>query len=194
MITNNQNNQRRVYLDRICNCDLCSNNYDYDESLGKFTSTITGTSFDLNIKNDNNLSPCELNCVIYLITCSNCKLQYVGKTKQKLKQRFRGHKHCCKKKKDQILYKHFNSDCKFDNAKFRIIDRTTENDLLSREDYWMKKLMSVYPFGLNDQVSQVGNMTRQNFVNFEFIDPFYRYPEIRRSRSHGIRHNRKKTP
>ena len=188
-----QNNRRRINLDILCNCNLCSNNYDYDERLGKFTSTITGTSFDLNIRNDNNLSPCELNCVIYLITCSNCNLQYVGKTKQKLKQRFSGHKHCCKMKKDQILYKHFNSDCKFENAKFRIIDRTTENDLLSKEDFWMKKLMSVYPFGLNDQVTQVGNMTRQNFVNFDFIDPFYRYPEIRRPRSHGIRHNRKKT-
>ena len=60
----NHNNQILRNLDRGCNCDLCSNNYDYDESLGKFTSTITGTSFDLNIKNDNNLSPCELNCVI----------------------------------------------------------------------------------------------------------------------------------
>ena len=188
-----QNDYRRVNLDRICNCDLCSNNYDYDESLGKFTSSITGTSFDLDIDNNDNLPPCKLNCVIYLITCSNCNIQYIGKTKQKLKQRFGGHKHCCKKKKDQILYKHFNSDCKFENAKFKIIDRTTENDLLSRADYWMKKLMSVYPFGLNDQVTQVGNMTRQNFVNFEFIDPFYRYPETRRHRSHGIRHNRKKT-
>ena len=68
-----------------------------------------------------------------------------------------------------------------------------ENYLLSREDYWMKKLMSVYPFGLNDQVAQVGNMTRQNFVNFNFTDPFYRYPETRHPRSHGIRHNRRKT-
>ena len=68
----------------------------------------------------------------------------------------------------------------------------TENYLLSREDYWMKKLMSVYPFGLNDQVTQVGNMTRQNFVNFDFINPFYRYPETRRPRSHGVRCNSKK--
>ena len=97
-----QNNRRRINLDILCNCNLCSNNYDYDERLGKFTSTITGTSFDLNIRNDNNLSPCELNCVIYLITCSNCNLQYVGKTKQKLKQRFSGHKHCCKMKKTKI--------------------------------------------------------------------------------------------
>ena len=188
-----QYTQRIQDLDILCNCNLCRSNYDYAERLGKFTSSITGTNFNLDIRNDNNTPPCELDCVVYLITCSNCSLQYVGKTKQKLKQRFSGHKHCCKKKQDQILYKHFNSDCKFENAKFRVIDRTTDNDLLSREDYWMKKLMSVYPFGLNDQVAQVGNMTRQNFVNFDFIDPFYRYPETRRPRSHGIRRNIKKT-
>ena len=126
------NNQRVQGLDRLCNCNLCNNNFDYDDRLGNFTSSITGTSFSLHIRNDNNLPPCKLDCVIYLITCSSCKIQYVGKTKQKLKQRFSGHKYCCKMKKDQILYKHFNSDCKFENAKFKIIDRTTEYDLLSR--------------------------------------------------------------
>ena len=154
------NNQILIGLDRFCNCRFCTDNYDYDNRLGKFSSSITGTSFDLHINNDDNLPPCKLNCVIYLITCSNCKIQYVGKTKQRLKQRYGGHKHCCKLKNDQILYKHFNTDCKFENAKFCIIERTTENDLLSREDYWMKELMSVYPFGLNDQVTQVGNMTK----------------------------------
>ena len=185
--------QRLHNLDIRCDCDFCMTNFDYEERLGVFKSSITGTNFDININNNHNLHPCKLDCVIYLITCSNCGIQYVGKTKQKLVQRFRGHKHCSKMKKDQILYKHFNTDCKFENAKFRIIERTNENDLLSREDYWMKKLMSIYPFGLNDQVSQIGNMTRQNFVNFNFIDPFYRYPETRRHRSHGYRKN-KKTP
>ena len=92
----NQNNRIIDNLDRRCNCDLCSNNYDYEDRLGKFTSFITGTSFDLDIKNDDNLPPCKSNCVIYLITCSNCNIQYVGQTKQKLKQIFSRHKHCCK--------------------------------------------------------------------------------------------------
>ena len=186
-------NQGRGNLGIVCNCNLCSSNYDYSERLGKFSSYVTGTNFDIAIRNDNNLPPCELDCVIYLISCSNCNMQYVGKTKNKLKRRVYGHKQSCKKKKDQIMYKHFNSDCGFEHAKFRIIDRTTENDLMSREDYWMKKLMTVYPFGFNDQVREIGNMTRQNFVNFDFIDPFFRYPETRRHRSHGIRSNKKKT-
>ena len=120
----NQNlNQRRVNLGIVCNCNLCSSNYDYSERLGKFSSYVTGTNFDIAIRNDNNLPPCELDCVIYLMSCSNCNMQYVGKTKNKLKQRIYGHKHSCKKKKDQIIYKHFNSDCGFEHAKFRIIDK-----------------------------------------------------------------------
>ena len=176
--------------DILCSCKLCRENFDYSDRLGKFSSTITGTIFDVGIRNDEDLPPCKLSCVIYLITCSKCKIQYVGKTKQQLKCRVNGHRQSCKNKNEQIIYKHFNSDCKFENAKFRIIERTEEANLLSREDYWIKKLMSLYPFGLNDQISEIGNMTRQNLVNFNFVDPFFRYPEIRRPRGHGIRNNK----
>ena len=51
--------------------------------------------------------------------------------------------------------------------------------------------MSLYPFGLNDQIAEIGNMTRQNLLSFNFIDPFYRYPEVRQWRSHGIRRSNK---
>ena len=72
------------------------------------------------------------------------------------------------------------------------MERTEESELLSTEDYWIKKVMSVYPFGLNDQITGVGNMTRQNLVDFNFADPFYQYPERRRLRDHGNRNNRNK--
>ena len=173
----------------ICNCKLCLENFDHQESLGKFKSTITGTTFDNNVRNEDNLPPCKLDCVIYLITCSNCSIQYVGQTKNQLKKRVYGHKSSCKSKSDQIIYKHFNSDCKFENAKFRIIERVQEADLLSREDFWIKKIMSLYPFGLNDLIAGIGNMTRQNLVNFNFVDPFFSYPDRRLPRSHGNRNN-----
>ena len=85
------------------------------------------------------------------------------------------------------MYKHFDSECKFENAKFRIIERTEEAELLAKEDYWIKKIMSVYPFGLNDQITGVRNMTRQNLIDFNFIDPYFIYPERRRPRTHGKR-------
>ena len=127
-----------------------------------------------------------------MITCSNCNIQYVGQTKKQVRYRVYGHRNSCKNKSEQILYKHFNSECKFEHAQFRIIERTEESELLSREDYWIKKVMSLYPFGLNDQITGVGNMTRQNLVDFNFADPFYQYPERRRLRGYGNRNNRNK--
>ena len=111
---------------------------------------------------------------------------------KQLRYRVYGHRNSCKNKSEQSLYKHFNSECKFEHDQFRIIERTEESELLSREDYWIKKVMSVYPFGLNDQITGIGNMTRQNLVDFNFADPFYQYPERRRLRSHGNRNNRNK--
>ena len=90
------------------------------------------------------------------------------------------------------MYKHINSECKFEHAQFRIIERTEESELLSKEDYWIKKVMSVYPFGLNDQITGVGNMTGQNVVDFNFVDPLYQYPKRRHSRSNGNRNSRNK--
>ena len=63
--------------------------------------------------------------------------------KKQLRYRVYGHNNSCKNKSEQILYKHFNSVCKFEHAQFRIIERTEESELLSREDYWIKKVMSV---------------------------------------------------
>ena len=186
------NNGREVGQVRNCGCKLCEGNFDYRDKLGKFSSTITGTVFDINVGNVDNLPPCKLDCVIYVITCSKCNVQYVGQTKKQLRYRVHGHRNSCKNKNEQILYKHFNSECKFENAKFRIIERTVESELLAKEDYWIKKLMSVYPFGLNDQITGVGNMTRQDLVNFNFRDPFFMYPDRRRPRGHGNRNNRNK--
>ena len=43
--------------------------------------------------------------------------------------------------------------------------------------------MSIYPFGLNDEITRVGNMTRQNLIDFNFIDPYFIYPEKKKKRS-----------
>ena len=58
-----------------------------------------------------------------------------------------------------------NSECKFENAQFRIIEKRELAELLTKEDYWIKKVMSVYPFGLNDQITEVGNTTKENLID-----------------------------
>ena len=185
----NNTNNLVVGQVRNCRCKLCEENFDHQEPIGKFSSTVTGTAFDINNRDIDDSPPCKIDCVIYLITCSNCSMQYVGQTKKQLRYRVYNHRSSCKNKSEQILYKHFNSECKFENAKFRIIERTEESELLAKEDYWIKKVMSVYPFGLNDQIVGIGNMTRQNLIDFNFRDPFFMYPENRRPRN-GIYNNR----
>ena len=111
---NNENNEKVAGLDRGCGCKLCEENFDHREKLGKFKSTITGTAFDTDFGDVGNLPPCKIDCVIYMITCSNCDIQYVGQTKKQLRYRVYGHRNSCKNKSEQILYKHFNSECKFE--------------------------------------------------------------------------------
>ena len=160
-----------------CSCKLCKENFDYRDELGKFNSTITGTEFDVKVDNVDNLPPCKLDCVIYVITCSKCNSQYVGKTKQQLRKRVYGHRASSKSNQEQVLYKHFNSECEFENAKFRIIEKPIESDLSTKEDFWIKEVMSIYPFGLNDKITGIGNMTKQDLVNFNFEDPFLIHDE-----------------
>ena len=50
---------------RNCGCKLCKENLDFQEKLGKFTSSITGTVFDINVEDMGNLPPCKIDCVIY---------------------------------------------------------------------------------------------------------------------------------
>ena len=40
-----------------------------------FTSTVTGKTYKINHKFD-----CDKNCLVYLLTCKHCRIQYVGQT------------------------------------------------------------------------------------------------------------------
>ena len=99
----NNANEVIVGQARNCGCKLCEENFDYQEKLGKFKSTVTGTAFDVNIRDIGNLPPCKIDCVIYLVTCSKCQIQYVGQTKKQLRYRVYGHRNSCKNKSEQIL-------------------------------------------------------------------------------------------
>ena len=47
-----------------CGCKLCKENFDFQENLGKFCSTITGTVFDTNMGDVSNLPPCRIDCYL----------------------------------------------------------------------------------------------------------------------------------
>ncbi|XP_078535778.1 uncharacterized protein LOC144822305 [Lissotriton helveticus] len=97
---------------------------------------------------------CRSTCIIYVIQCQrqSCKKQYVGQTVNDLRTRFRNHKSAIINKKiDQPVANHFNlvdhslSDLKI----FSVEHVSKEEPLDSRENFWMYRLKSLHPDGLN---------------------------------------------
>lgn len=100
---------------------------------------------------------CGTKNVIYLVTCSKCKKQYVGKTEQELRQRHYGHRREIDLQSSP-LGKHFADVCGYTSWTFQIIDHTDSSDgLHRREGYWQHELMTLLPWGLNtrDELSGV---------------------------------------
>ena len=65
-----------------CRCQYCH----LLNEEGHIMATITGRK----IHTKHNVT-CNSNNLVYCITCRRCKKQYVGQTKNSLKQRFQGH-------------------------------------------------------------------------------------------------------
>ena len=137
----------------IVNCnkfDICKNFLIADS---KFRSTVTGKTYVIK----GNLSGDSCN-VIYLITCSDCREQYVGSAVN-FKHRFRICKSDINTNKDHCgTARHFNNKCcspnnKHGYLKVQIIEQVLTNNnqfgtgnlLWEREKYWQAQLF----IGLN---------------------------------------------
>ena len=136
---------------------------------------IQGDSFISNTTNNkyNIVSPVDMDCgsknVIYLITCAKCGIQYVGKTSQTLRCRVNNHRNRLKQVCDLYLYNHFNSDghtiadlqiMPIEEVSLKASDNVTlASKLLNREEYWIKEIGCLYPYGLNDNIRQLGNIS-----------------------------------
>ena len=149
------------------------------------------------------ISACDLSCsttnVIYLISCAKCDQQYVGETKRKVSERLSGHRSSIRKHANTFIARHFNlPGHTVDDIRIQPIEHITqspgetEQDVtirrLDRERFWMLELGTMYPYGLNDRLQHVGNVShsyvrsRNNVFNL-----FNRHQ--RRKRSHGRRSN-----
>ena len=123
------------------------------------------------------ISECDLSCstinVIYLISCDKCDHQYVGETKGKVSERLSGHRSSIKKRANTFIARHFTlpghsvMDIRVQPIE-HITPRSgeTEKDVtirsLHRERFWMLELVAVYPYGLNDRLQHVGNVSHPN--------------------------------
>ena len=97
-----------------------------------------------------NLS-CDSKNVIYLINCKKCGIQYVGQTSLTLRDRFTRHRFDIRHKANKTVSNHFNtSDHSISDCCITPIEYVVDQDKLTkREQYWILKLKSLMPGGLN---------------------------------------------
>ena len=141
------------------------------------TSTTTGRTHTA-LQGHTRDASCKSSYVVYLGECSKCGLQYVGRTWQVLKERFNQHRGCMRNAvtssgHSTYFAPHFGIPtgtdglgCSYDDLKIVPLEQIPENDdqgepfteearkkvLADREKYWILKLRTMFPYGLNDRV------------------------------------------
>lgn len=94
---------------------------------------------------------CTTPKVIYLITCTICKKQYVGQTGQNLRLRFRHHRNHMQAHTQRPIYRHFSTHG-FTNITIQIIEQELDDlTRYDRERHWITTLKTYLPKGLNSK-------------------------------------------
>ena len=102
---------------------------------------------------------CNTRNVVYLLSCKMCKKSvYVGETERTVKQRVKELLWDIRGNKDKPAAIHFNQGGhKEDYLEVQVIDSIKDNSLYYRkirEEFWMSKLNTVTPFGVNVKSKQ----------------------------------------
>ena len=121
-------------------CKCCS--HIPDTNIYKMYNIPLNTNMDCNSKD-----------LIYLIICSKCKKKYVGETTRKLKDRLNNHTSDIRLKKNTTISIHFNSYLHtLHHLQILPIQLLSSNQHTQRheiEKYWINRLHTSYPYGLN---------------------------------------------
>ena len=129
---------------------------------------------------------CKSKNIIYLLSCADCGIQYVGQTVQPLHFRLNGHRSSVKRNVNTFIYQHYNiPGHNFSDATIQIIDIWDSDctyDMDTLEDYWIATLCTMYPLGLNDRIKGLGNISRTTMNN---INVYFTSKIKRRRRGHG---------
>ena len=112
-----------------------------------------------------NNSNCKSKHLIYLLECTKCKIQYVGKCETPFNQRINNHRKDSKLATSIPASRHFKTNHDFNkDAKFTIIERIENTSrpaevltqqLKRRENFWIKKLGTLAPDGLNQELNTI---------------------------------------
>ena len=125
-----------------------------------FESTHTKEKFNMYYK-----VSCKSNCVIYLLECLLCKIQYVRKSETPFHIRLNNHRKDIKNPNAIEACQHFNNwnHTFHKHGKFIITEqlnniKNTSTEFLKqrlkdRENYWIKRLKTLTLFGLNQELN-----------------------------------------
>ena len=133
-------------------------------------------SLNEKMKNINHRLDCKSDWIVYLATCACCGVQYVGSTIQELHVRCNTRRHKMKNASEQTenelftdIIRHYtqeNSKCKMESIRIQPVEQIYLSDydpeddynlakerataeLRAREDFWIKTLWTLQPWGLN---------------------------------------------
>ena len=122
--------------------------------IGDTFADILGNTFIIN----HHLS-CNSRNVVYLLTCNCCGKQYVGSTTTRFRDRFNQYKSNInlyglgrRDFRQEELIVHFYSEGhngSYKDINVKIIDYCDPNDPEDRENFWIDKLGTMHPQGLN---------------------------------------------
>lgn len=113
-----------------------------------------------------NLS-CNAFNVLYLITCTNCKLMYVGQTSRPLRTRIYEHLRSIRMLAATSVARHFTSECNVNHFSFTALEHCPNQEKrLYKENLWIKRLTTLHPQGLNEELNTVGDSSLRLILPF----------------------------
>ena len=151
------NTQYRIHKCNNRRCKTCPTLSTSSEII----ANVTHRKYNL-INHTNENINCHSQNIIYLITCMSCNIQYVGETAYPLHKRINQHR--TSKCGCENLINHSQTICTDHKYTYQVLEKLPgsgyKNDQLdaemttlrkSREDEWIKKLRTIYPYGLNEK-------------------------------------------
>ena len=137
---------KRPVGSRKCNknrCQVCEN--------------VIQPFVDKKVYKINHRFTCSDKCLVYLLSCKVCGMQYNGQTNDEFRYRWNNYKDNNRKSlrgedhKQAGFFAHFQTAGHsgfINDAKIRLIDKTDPSDPTRREDFWIDTLKTRYPQGV----------------------------------------------
>ena len=151
-----------------------------------FKSFLTGQNLEVEDRVN-----CKTTHVVYFIRCKHlgCEMQYVGQTTSSVANKISSHKsHLRAGTGCKILSDHFTNVHSISDMSITPIELLNSSlDLKGREEIeelWMRKLNTIYPYGLNVRVKTCGIMDAVNEVEGSKTAIYSKFDKLVITRKH----------